>query len=183
MKRMIQLRRSPEPSWERVPQRSASSGGPLGHTRWARKGRHMDIVIVGAGVGGLALANGLVADGHSVQVLERADGPGTDGAAVTVFSNGAAAAAGLEVSLDGLGVRIDTLGFFDLDGRPFAHADLTKLHRWSGCPVTTIPRGQLLHRLASGLPAETIRYGEQLGRVETTGSGAAVVTTEGVRRE
>ena len=34
----------------------------------------MDVVIAGAGVGGLALANGLVADGHAVRVLERAPG-------------------------------------------------------------------------------------------------------------
>ena len=143
----------------------------------------MDIVIVGAGIGGLALANGLVADGHQVQILERADAPRTDGAAVTIFSNGAAAAAGLGVPLDGLGARIDTLGFFDLDGRPFAHADLALLRRWTGYGVATIPRAALLGRLASGLPADAVHYGERITRVETAGSGAAVVTSEGVRRE
>jgi 2-polyprenyl-6-methoxyphenol hydroxylase-like FAD-dependent oxidoreductase len=143
----------------------------------------MDILIVGAGVGGLALANGLVTDGHQVRVFERADAPRTDGAAVTIFSNGAAAAAGLGVSLDDLGGAIDTLGFFDADGRAFAHADMTLLRRWTGYRVATIPRASLLRRLAAGLPAETINYGRQVHTVETAGSGAAVVTADGVREE
>ena len=143
----------------------------------------MDILIVGAGVGGLALANGLVADGHRVRVFERADGPRTDGAAVTVFSNGAAAAAGLGAPLDDLGGTIDMLGFFDPGGRAFAHADLALLRRWTGYRVATIPRGLLLHRLAAGLPADAIHYGRRINRVETTGSGSAVVTADGVREE
>ncbi len=64
----------------------------------------MDICVVGAGIGGLALAHGLLADGHRVRVLERAAGPTRSGAAVTIFSNGAAALAGLGVDL-GTAVR------------------------------------------------------------------------------
>jgi FAD-dependent urate hydroxylase len=143
----------------------------------------MDILIVGAGVGGLALANGLVADGHRVRVLERADAPRTDGAAVTIFSNGAAAAAGLGVSLDDLGGAVDTLGFFDAGGRALAHADMTLLRRWTGYRVATIPRAALLRRLTAGLPADAITYGRQIRTVETAGSGAAVVTADGVREE
>jgi FAD-dependent urate hydroxylase len=143
----------------------------------------MDILIVGAGVGGLALANGLVADGHHVRVLERADGPRTDGAAVTIFSNGAAAAAGLGVSLDDLGGAVDTLGFFDADGHAFAHADMTLLRRWTGFGVATIPRALLLQRLAAGLPADAIHYGRRIQTAETSGSGAVVVTADGVREE
>jgi FAD-dependent urate hydroxylase len=141
----------------------------------------MDILIVGAGVGGLALANGLVADGHRVRVFERADAPRTDGAAVTIFSNGAAAAAGLGVSLDDLGSPVDTLGFFDPDGHAFAHADLTLLRRWTGYRVATIPRATLLRRLSSGLPADTVHYGQEITSVESDGSAAAVVTADGVR--
>jgi 2-polyprenyl-6-methoxyphenol hydroxylase-like FAD-dependent oxidoreductase len=51
----------------------------------------VDVVIVGAGIGGLALARGLQADGHRVEVLEKAAGRRDGGAAVTIFSNGGAA--------------------------------------------------------------------------------------------
>src|SRR5690349_8219359 len=118
----------------------------------------MDIVIVGAGVGGLALANGLLADGHDVRVLERAPSLRTDGAAVTIFSNGAAAAAGLDAPLTGLGAPIDTLAFRTADGRPFARADLRVLHRKTGFGVATIPRAAILHRCAGGLPTGIIAY-------------------------
>lgn len=143
----------------------------------------MDVLVAGAGVGGLALANGLIADGHHVRVLERADAPRTDGAAVTIFSNGAAAAAGLGVPLDDLGGEIGTLGFFDPAGRAYAHADLTLLRRWTGYRVATIPRATLLARLAAGLPADTINYGREIRTVETDGSGSVVVTADGVREK
>jgi FAD-dependent urate hydroxylase len=143
----------------------------------------MDILIVGAGVGGLALAHGLVADGHQVRVLERAGEPRTDGAAVTVFSNGAAAAAGLGAHLDDLGGTIETLEFHHPDGRAFARADLTLLRRWTGYRVATVHRAALLQRLAAGLPADAVRYGQRIQSVESSGTGAAVVTASGVREE
>ena len=48
----------------------------------------MKVLISGAGVGGLAAARALIADGHDVTVFEQADGLRRDGAAVTLWSNG-----------------------------------------------------------------------------------------------
>jgi FAD-dependent urate hydroxylase len=141
----------------------------------------MRVIVVGAGVGGLALANGLVADGHEVRVFERAPGPRTGGAAVTVFSNGAAAAAGLGVPLDGLGGRIDTLTFADPAGRVFARADLRVMRRRTGFGVATVPRAAILDRFAGRLPAGTIRYGREVSGVSATATGALVAEADGAR--
>ena len=133
----------------------------------------MDVVIVGAGVGGLALANGLVADGHDVRVFERAPALRADGAAVTIFSNGAAAAAGLDAPLDGLGGPIDTLEFRLSDGRPFARADLRRLHDWTGFGVATIPRAAILHRFTERLPTGIVEYHREMS-AEMLSDGAVV---------
>ena len=113
----------------------------------------MKVIIAGAGVGGLALANGLVADGHAVRVLERAPAPRADGAAVTIFSNGAAAAAGLGVPLDGLGGPIETLEFHEPDGKPFGRTDLRVMRRRTGFGVATVPRSAILDRFAGRVAA------------------------------
>jgi FAD-dependent urate hydroxylase len=131
-------------------------------------------VIVGAGIGGLALANGLAADGHAVRVLERAPALRADGAAVTIFSNGMAAAAGLGVALDGLGGRIDTLDFALADGRIFSCADVTELRRRTGFGVATVPRAAILQRFAAGLPDGSITYGCPVDAVEVDRTGATV---------
>jgi FAD-dependent urate hydroxylase len=138
----------------------------------------MDVVVAGAGIGGLALANGLVAAGHRVRVLERAPGPRTDGAAVTIFSNGAAAAAGLGVPLDGLGGRVETLEFTDEAGAVLAATDLRVLHRRTGFPVATIPRAAILERFAGALPDGTIAYGRGLVDV-TVDEGVRVTDAAG----
>jgi FAD-dependent urate hydroxylase len=50
----------------------------------------MDIIVIGAGVGGLAVAGVLLAAGHRVRVHEQAPGRRPSGAALTIFSNGTA---------------------------------------------------------------------------------------------
>ncbi|MDG4785360.1 FAD-dependent monooxygenase [Micromonospora sp. WMMD1102] len=139
----------------------------------------MQVLIVGAGVGGLALANGLLADGHRVRVLERSAGPRTDGAAVTIFSNGAAAAAGLGVPLDGLGGDVETLEFCTPDGRPFARADLRVLHRETGFGVATVPRAAILERFAAALPPDTVRYGCPVADLQVRPDGVTVAGETG----
>jgi glycine/D-amino acid oxidase-like deaminating enzyme len=104
----------------------------------------VDVLIAGAGIGGLALAGGLLARGHRVRVLERMPGLGTGGAAVTIFSNGAAALADLGAPLDGIGGVLDELEFCRADGTTLARADLRIMQRRTGFPVVTVPRSAWL---------------------------------------
>ncbi|WP_422771027.1 FAD-dependent oxidoreductase [Plantactinospora sp. WMMC1484] len=134
----------------------------------------MEVIIVGAGIGGLALANGLVADGHRVRVLERAPGPRADGAAVTIFSNGAAAAADLRVPLDGLGGDVETLEFHTPRGRPFGRADLRVMRRRTGYGVATVPRAAILDRFTGALPPGTVRYGCAVSDLRVAPGGVTV---------
>lgn len=155
----------------------------------------MDICVVGAGIGGLALTHGLLADGHRVRVLERAAGPTRGGAAVTIFSNGAAALAALCIEGDtavpagsahgeplSLGAPIETLTSVDARGRRIMRADLTVLWRRTGQQVRTMPRGELIDHLTARLPAGTIRYDAAVESVRATADGAEVVTAAGTDR-
>lgn len=47
----------------------------------------MRVAVIGAGIGGLAVAAGLQREGHDVVVLERRTGPGAVGAGLTLFTN------------------------------------------------------------------------------------------------
>jgi FAD-dependent urate hydroxylase len=124
----------------------------------------VDVLIVAAGVGGLALAGGLVRDGHRVRVLEAAAGLREDGAAVTIFSNGAAALAGLGAPLPdpagphGFGAHLDRLEFRSPDDRRMFRADLRVLPRRTGFAVTSVPRRRLIQHLARPLPPGTITF-------------------------
>ena len=69
----------------------------------------MRIVIIGAGVGGLAAARALIADGHRVACYERAEALRTSGSAITLWSNGTAVLHALGVPYDDLGAPVDVL--------------------------------------------------------------------------
>lgn len=139
----------------------------------------MDVVIVGGGVGGLAAAHGLLRSNHRVRVLERAAGLGRGGEAVTLFSNGLAAAAGLGVPLDDLGGPVDELDFAMADGRRVFRLDLRPLRHSTGHGVATVPRDALVARLARDLPAGVLRHEVGVTSVEVDGVGALVTDAAG----
>ena len=138
----------------------------------------MKVLIAGAGIGGLALARGLAGSGHQVRVLEQAPHLRTGGAAVTIFSNGAAALAGLGAPLGGFGGRLEALRFDTSAGRTMITADLTVLARRTGFPVTSTPRDRLVKHLAESVPIE---FSREIVDVEVHAGGVTVLDATGQR--
>ncbi|QYC42401.1 FAD-dependent urate hydroxylase [Nonomuraea coxensis DSM 45129] len=139
----------------------------------------MRIVIVGAGIAGLAAARGLRTAGHEVTVLERAPAPRVGGYAIVLWSNGTTVLRDLGVPLDGLGRRLDALEVRSARGRPVMTVDTARLERDLGAPTMVIPRRTLIARLAEGLPEGTVRYGARVTRLHDDGRTVRAETEDG----
>lgn len=126
----------------------------------------MRIVIVGAGIAGLAAARGLVEAGHEVEACERASALRTAGGSVAIWSGGTGILRDLGVRLDGVGRRVDSLETWTHDGRRLGAIDLAAVARRYGMPNVHVPRQRLVERLAEGLPGGVLRFGARCVRVD-----------------
>lgn len=139
----------------------------------------MDVIVIGAGVGGLAVARALLAAGHRVRVYEQARVMRTGGAGLSIFSNGAAVLNDLGVSLDGVGGRFDRIDALTSDGRLRLRSDMAHAAARYGFPNRSISRRVLLERLAEGLPGDLIRYGAACRNVTQDGERVTVTFDDG----
>ncbi|WP_246155316.1 FAD-dependent monooxygenase [Saccharopolyspora hirsuta] len=127
----------------------------------------MRVLVIGAGVGGLAIANGLLGKGHEVQVFEHADSLRTTGAGITVWSNGTAALRDLGIDIEPSGRRLHSLRSLTDTGRLLWEADLGEVTERLGSPTVQIPRRVLIAEMAAALPPGVLHFGRRcVGVVE-----------------
>ncbi|GAA3819796.1 FAD-dependent urate hydroxylase HpxO [Sphaerisporangium flaviroseum] len=143
----------------------------------------MRVLVIGAGVGGLAVARALGADGHEVTVFERAPGLRTTGAALTLWSNGTGILAELGVSLEGVGAAIDVLQQWDAHGGLLMSVDVAHAAGTYGHPHISLPRRRLLERLADGLAPGVISFGKACTGIGQDGARVRAQFADGTSAE
>jgi FAD-dependent urate hydroxylase len=121
----------------------------------------MRVLVIGAGVGGLAIANGLIDKGHDVQVFEHAEALRTTGAGITVWSNGTAALRELGVEIEASGRPLHSLRSVTETGRLLWEADLGEVTERLGSPTVQIPRRTLIAEMAAALPPGVLHFGRR----------------------
>ena len=141
--------------------------------------RPLRILVVGAGVGGISIARGLLRDGHDVIVFERRPDVQPGGGAVTIWSNGSTVLEQLGVNMDGAGQPLSTVRVVTATGRRVSNVDLTAIVDRLGAPVRMVPRQLLLERLLEGFPTDRIRCNARAVGVADTQDGVRLEFEDG----
>jgi FAD-dependent urate hydroxylase len=145
--------------------------------------RSLRILVVGAGVGGISIARGLLRDGHDVTVFERRPDVKAGGGAVTIWSNGSTVLGQLGVDMDGAGQPLSTVRVVTATGRPVTVVDLIAIVDRLGAPVRMVPRRVLLERLLEGFPTDRIRCNARAIGVVNTRNGIRLEFEDGSSAE
>lgn len=141
--------------------------------------RPLRVLVVGAGVGGLSVARGLLRDGHDVTVFEQRPEVRAGGGAVTIWSNGETVLRQLGVDMEGAGQELSTVRVMTSTGRPMTTLDLAAIVSRMGAPVRMVPRRVVLARLLEGFPAERIRCGKSVVGVTDGSRGVRLDFADG----
>jgi FAD-dependent urate hydroxylase len=137
------------------------------------------ILVVGAGVSGIAAARGLMRDGHDVTVVDQRPNVTAGGGAVTIWSNGATVLDQLGVDMGGAGQPLCSVQVMTSAGRPLATMDLDAMANRLGAPIRMVPRRILLERLLAGFPVDRIRSSSRAVGVISTREGVRVDFEDG----
>lgn len=142
----------------------------------------MNVIICGAGIAGLALAQRLDAHGAHVTVLEKAPGPRAGGYMIDFFGPGydAAEAMGVLPRILQLGYHVEELAYCDASGRRRAGLRFDRLAAAAGGRVISVMRPDLERALREHVPSRVeVRYGATITAVDNRPDGVTVTLHDG----
>jgi 2-polyprenyl-6-methoxyphenol hydroxylase-like FAD-dependent oxidoreductase len=142
------------------------------------------IVVVGAGIAGLATAVALQRLGHRVAILEERTDT-TAGAGISIWPNALAALdeIGLGDAVRASGGRVSAGAMRWRDGSWLRHPSPERITRALGEPLVVVRRTVLMDLLADALTDETIESGCAATELVATSNGVRITLADGTIRE
>ncbi|GAA4088196.1 FAD-dependent monooxygenase [Actinomadura miaoliensis] len=137
----------------------------------------MRVVVVGAGLGGVAAAVGLHRLGHQVTLFERGAELREAGTGIVVMPNGLRALdeLGLAEDVRGHVMHATHFGLRDRRGRALLLTDLVRAQQLVGAPAM-IDRADLHRALRAPLPPDLVRTSTPVERLEADPTGVTVIS-------
>jgi 2-polyprenyl-6-methoxyphenol hydroxylase-like FAD-dependent oxidoreductase len=138
------------------------------------------VLVVGAGIAGLAVARALREWGAELEVVERTLTPDPGGAGIFLPGNAVRGlrALGLEEPVVDAAVRIGSQRLADSRGRVLYEVDMTDL--WRGiAPTVATTRATLRSVMLEGVDGVTVRWGTSPDSVVPDGTGVDVTFDDG----
>src|ERR1051325_3410733 len=142
------------------------------------------VVIVGAGIAGLTLAQRMQHHGWEVCLIERAPGPRTQGHMLDFMGTGydAAEAMGVLPRLQRLAYPVDQVAYVDRNGRRRARIDYRPFARILKGRLLDIMRPDLESALREQLTGRVdLRFGRSVSAVDNSRTGVQITLTDGTR--
>jgi FAD-dependent urate hydroxylase len=136
----------------------------------------MQIVIVGAGMGGLSAGIALTQAGHDVEIYDRVSILRAAGAAISVWSNGIKVlnALGLEQEVATIGGQMDRMGYYNSEGQVLTDFSLSPLMERVGQRPYPISRTALQTLLLETFGQDRVHLGRRCVGVKQEGNRAIV---------
>ncbi|MFN7142907.1 MAG: FAD-dependent monooxygenase, partial [Myxococcota bacterium] len=140
-----------------------------------------NILVAGAGPGGLVAALALARKGFGVRVLERSPELRTAGAGLTLQVNAVRMLdrLGLADAVVAAGERLVGGAVETADGRTIQRMELGEAAAKHGRPGVAIRRGALSDLLAAAVPAGALRFGAAVSGVRQDDEGVTVTLADG----
>lgn len=144
----------------------------------------LNVLVIGAGMGGLTAALALQKAGHQVEVIDRVAELRPVGAAISVWSNGVKVlkALGLGDAVEQASGRMNDMAYHTKDGQPLTHFSLQPLYDQVGQRACPIARAALQQLLLDAVGPDNVTLGLACTDYRCDNSGVEATFADGSTR-
>jgi 2-polyprenyl-6-methoxyphenol hydroxylase-like FAD-dependent oxidoreductase len=143
----------------------------------------VDVLIQGAGIGGLTLAIAMIRKGHTVRIVERASGLSEVGAGIWMAANPMQIfdRLGFAEKVMAAGWTVHRLTLQDYNGDILQASDLSAVAKLYGFETVALHRSVLQRVLSDQLPADVVTFGMEAKSLSQSKDAVSVRLTNGSR--